>query len=100
MRTHSKSARLLSQEEGDKGLQLGNGSRVAVIGGGPSGSYFSYFLLNMASMLGLSLHVDVYEPKDFNNVGPRGCNHCGGIVSESLVQILATEGINLPPDVV
>ena len=100
MRTHSKSARLLSQEEGDKGLQLGNGSRVAVIGGGPSGSYFSYFLLNMASMLGLSLHVDVYEPKDFNNVGPRGCNHCGGIVSESLVQILATEGINLPADIV
>jgi flavin-dependent dehydrogenase len=54
----------------------------------------------MASMLGLTLNVDVYEPKDFNNVGPRGCNHCGGIVSESLVQILATEGINLPADVV
>ncbi len=31
--------------------------------------------------------------------GPGGCNHCGGIVSESLVQILATEGINLPLDV-
>ncbi len=100
MRTHEKSVGLLSQEEGDKGLQLENGSRVAVIGGGPSGSYFSYFLLDMASMLGLSLHVDVYEPKDFNKVGPPGCNRCGGIVSESLVQILATEGINLPADIV
>ncbi|MFQ5947138.1 MAG: hypothetical protein ACE5NC_12970, partial [Anaerolineae bacterium] len=32
--------------------------------------------------------------------GPAGCNMCGGIVSESLVQALAVEGINLPPAVV
>lgn len=100
MRTGPKSASLLHQEEGYKELQLENGSRVAVIGGGPSGSYFAYFLLNMAGMTGLNLHVDVYEPKDFNKAGPRGCNHCGGIVSETLVQILATEGINLPADIV
>jgi flavin-dependent dehydrogenase len=80
--------------------KLENGSRIAVIGGGPGGSYFTYFLLNMASMMGLDILVDVYEPKDFSKVGPGGCNHCGGIVSESLVQILATEGINLPTDVV
>ena len=29
-----------------------------------------------------------------------GCNMCGGIISESLVQNLAAEGINLPPTVV
>ncbi|MGW8226610.1 MAG: NAD(P)/FAD-dependent oxidoreductase, partial [Anaerolineales bacterium] len=32
--------------------------------------------------------------------GPVGCNMCGGIISESLVQNLAAEGINLPPTVV
>ncbi len=92
--------RLSRQDEGHKPLRLENGSRVAIIGGGPSGSYFVYFLLNMASMTGLDLQVDVYEPKNFNSMGPRGCNHCGGIVSESLVQLLATEGINLPTNIV
>jgi flavin-dependent dehydrogenase len=79
---------------------LDNGSHVAVIGGGPAGSFFSYFLLEMAERAGMELQVDVYEPKDFSRAGPKGCNHCGGVVHESLVQILATEGINLPPTVV
>ncbi len=75
-------------------LQLRDGSRVAVIGGGPAGSFFSYFLLEMARTMGLSLQVDIYEPRDFRSQGPTGCNMCGGIVSESLVQNLATEGIH------
>jgi len=33
-------------------------------------------------------------------LGPIGCNHCGGIISESLVQLLSTEGITLPANVV
>jgi hypothetical protein len=48
----------------------------------------------------LELTVDIYEPRSFGYCGPAGCNHCGGIVSESLVQILATEGIVLPDSVV
>lgn len=82
------------------GLALGDGSRVAVMGGGPAGSLFSYFLLEMADRDGLSLHLDIYEPRDFSMVGPRGCNMCAGIISESLIQMLAVEGINLPPTVV
>lgn len=81
-------------------LTLENGSRVAVIGGGPAGSFFSYFLLAMAERIGIRLHVDIFEPKDFTRTGPAGCNMCGGIVSESMVQLLTTEGINLPPTVV
>lgn len=100
MSRYLKLDRLLGSKAGGKQLQLENGSQVAVIGGGPSGSYFTYFLLSMATMMDLDLRVDIYEPKDFNKVGPGGCNHCGGIVSESLVQILATEGINLPTDIV
>ena len=80
--------------------RLVDGSRVAIIGGGPAGSFFSYFLLAMAERVGLALEVDLYEPRDFRRSGPQGCNMCGGIVSESLVQNLAMEGISLPPSVV
>jgi flavin-dependent dehydrogenase len=79
---------------------LENGSRVAVIGGGPSGSLFSYFLLSMAKQIDLKISVDIYEPRDFNIPGPLGCNMCGGVLYESLVQSLAMEGINLPTTVV
>lgn len=81
-------------------LRLEDGSRVAVIGSGPAGSLFSYFLLEMAERVDLSLEVDVYEPRVFALPGPAGCNMCGGIISESLVQNLAAEGIGLPPSVV
>lgn len=82
------------------GPNLANDSRVGVVGGGPAGSFFSYFLLEMAERTGLSLHVDIYEPRDFSQTGPAGCNMCGGIVSESLVQNLQMEGIDLPATVV
>jgi flavin-dependent dehydrogenase len=81
-------------------LSLQDGSRVAVVGGGPAGSFFSFFLLEMAKTVGLDLQVVIYEPRNFAQPGPGGCNMCGGIVSESLVQNLATEGITLGPDVV
>ncbi|MCL7959615.1 MAG: hypothetical protein M8861_05405, partial [marine benthic group bacterium] len=89
---------LVADEGSD--FALTDGSRVAVVGGGPAGSFFSLFLLKMAQSLDLDVEVDIYEPRSFGHCGPAGCNHCGGIVSESLVQILAAEGINLPPEVV
>lgn len=79
---------------------LESGSRVAVVGGGPAGSFFAYFLIEMAERAELDLTVDMYEPRDFSRPAPQGCNMCGGIVSESLVQLLATEGIDLPATVV
>ena len=87
-------------EQGNPGTVLQDGSRIAVIGAGPAGSMFSYFLLTMAETVGLDVDLDVFEPRRFCHCGPAGCNHCGGIVSESLVQRLATEGIRLPHDVV
>ncbi len=82
------------------GMSLGKDARVAVIGGGPAGSFFSIFFLEMATRIGLDAHVDIIERRDFSTPGPTGCNMCGGIISESLVQTLAVEGINLPPSVV
>jgi flavin-dependent dehydrogenase len=84
----------------DPAWQLDEGSRVAVIGGGPAGSFSAIFLLDLARRAGFDLDVDIFEPRRFDRGGPAGCNHCGGIVSESLVQSLAAEGINLPPTVV
>ncbi|HSM72272.1 MAG TPA: hypothetical protein VK851_12080 [Anaerolineales bacterium] len=37
--------------------KLGNGSRMAVMGSRPAGSFFSYFLLTMAERAGLKLAV-------------------------------------------
>ena len=81
-------------------MVLSDGARVAVVGGGPAGSFFSYFYLETAARVGLDTKVDVYEPKTYTQAGPAGCNMCGGIVSESLVQLLTAEGINLPASVV
>ena len=73
---------------------------MAVVGGGPSGSFFCYFLLEMASRIGLDISADIYEPKTYDKAGPAGCNMCGGVISESLVQYLGAEGIVLRSDVV
>lgn len=81
-------------------LPLKDGMRVGVIGGGPAGSFFAYFLLGLAERVGISLDVAIYEYRDFGNPAPAGCNMCGGIISESLVQMLAAEGIELPASVI
>lgn len=81
-------------------LNLQNGARVAVVGGGPAGSFFTIFFLQMAARQNLQIDVDIYEPRNFKELGPPGCNMCGGIISENLVRALASEGINLPPQVI
>lgn len=98
--SHSVADSLSATAPAGDDLSLESGSKVAVVGSGPAGCFFAFFLLKMAEVIDLELQVDIYEPRSFSRCGPAGCNHCGGIVSESLVQILAAEGINLPPSVV
>lgn len=95
-------SKLLAKTQRNKtsSLMLDHGSHVAIIGGGPAGAFFSYFILDMAERVDIKIHVDIYEPKDFSMTAPTGCNMCGGVIYESLVQSLAVEGINLPPTVV
>ena len=95
----NKSYQKFEEPEGNT-LPLDDGARIGVIGGGPAGSFFSYFILQMARRVGVNLNVDIYERKDFSSLGPAGCNMCGGVISESLVQALSVEGINLPQNVV
>ena len=80
--------------------KLKDGSKIAIIGSGPAGAFFTYYALDLAERLNINLKIDIYDEKDFSRFGPPGCNRCGGIVSESLVQILAADGINIPTDVV
>lgn len=79
---------------------LNDGSNIAVIGGGPSGTFFTIFALKMAKMIDKKLNITIFDPKDFSKSGPAGCNRCGGVISELLVQTLAVEGINLPDTVI
>lgn len=84
----------------NKEIKLVDGSSIAVIGGGPSGSFFSYYALEFASRLDLNITIDIYEAKNFTKIGAGGCNHCGGIISESLVQKLSTDGIIIPTEII
>jgi len=52
---------------------LENGSNIAVVGGGPTGSFFSIFALKMAKMIGKEIAVTIFEPKDFEG------NICHGL---------------------
>lgn len=81
-------------------LTLEDNSHIGVVGGGPAGSFFSYFLLDIAERVDLKIQVDIYEEKDFTIPGPKGCNKCAGVISESLIQLIASEGIDLPAEVV
>ena len=81
-------------------IELEDGSNIGVVGGGPSGSFFAYFAMDFAQRMGLDINIDIFEAKNFNCAGPSGCNHCGGIVSESLIQMLSAEGIVLPANVI
>ena len=58
----------------DSAMQLSDGSRIGVVGGGPAGSFFSILVLDLARRMGLDLNVDIYEPRNYNTPGPPGCN--------------------------
>jgi flavin-dependent dehydrogenase len=79
-----------------RGFELKDGSRIAIIGGGPAGSFFAHFIQKYAHEKGLSLSITIFDGKDFLLKGPKGCNLCAGILSDSLHQKLIEEGIFLP----
>lgn len=83
-----------------KKIQLTDGSCIAVIGGGPSGSFFTYYAFEFARRLDLNISIDIYEAKTFTKIGAAGCNHCGGIISESLVQKLSSDGVIIPSEII
>lgn len=81
-------------------LTLRNGNRVCIVGGGPAGSFAALHLLRLAETKGLTLEVLIFEPRDFQRLGPSGCNRCAGILSSRLLASLAALGLSLPPEVI
>jgi len=84
----------------EKDLKLKNGSKIIIIGGGPAGSFFANFALDYAKELGLNISVTIFESRDFNERGPRGCNLSAAVIAGSLHKKLIKEGIDLPKTVV
>ncbi len=79
----------------DNNLLLKNGSRIAIIGGGPGGSFFAHFASRYAKEAGIDVSIKIYDKKSFCQRGPRGCNMCAGVISENLYNSLEEEGINI-----
>jgi flavin-dependent dehydrogenase len=77
-------------------LKLHNGSHIAIIGGGPAGTFFAHFALSLARQKGLDVTITILDGKNFMRRGPPGCNMCAGVISEPLLARLEREGIRLP----
>jgi flavin-dependent dehydrogenase len=80
----------------DADFRLKEGARIAVIGGGPAGSFFAHFARRIAARKGLDVSITIFDGKDFLESGPRGCNLCAGVIAVSLENQLEREGIRLP----
>ena len=79
---------------------LASGSRVAVVGGGPAGAFFSIELLRRARSLGLNLSVDIYDGKSFAKKGAPGCNMCAGAIGHNLIQEIERSTTTIPREVI
>ena len=74
--------------------------RVAVVGGGPAGTFFALYALRYASLAGCDLSITIYEAKDFRHFGRAGCNMCAGIVPAFVLARFAELGLSIPPQLI
>ncbi|MDR4509659.1 MAG: hypothetical protein MRJ65_15755 [Candidatus Brocadiaceae bacterium] len=70
-------------------------SNIAVIGGGPAGSFFAHFAARLAKKHKRKVIINIFCGKDFIQKGPAGCKMCAGILSENLLNKMEKEGIFL-----
>ncbi len=80
--------------------QIENGSKIAIVGGGPAGSFFALYLLHFARMKGIQPEITIYQQRSFDSLGPKGCKGCAGILSPSLVKNLAELELDIPDEVI
>ncbi|ODS31939.1 MAG: putative geranylgeranyl reductase [Candidatus Scalindua rubra] len=82
-----------------KKLHLRDGSKIAIIGGGPAGS-FANFAIRYAKKLGINIQITIFESRDFSQRGPRGCNMSAAVIAGTLHAKLIKDGIELPENIV
>ncbi|MCK5093087.1 MAG: hypothetical protein KAR18_00085, partial [Spirochaetes bacterium] len=83
---------------GAEDLFLKDGSKIAVIGAGPAGAFFADFAMHRARERRLNLSITLFDGKDFTQSGPKGCNLCAGVISETLIDRMCSIGIVLPEE--
>jgi flavin-dependent dehydrogenase len=81
-------------------LRLDKKATIAIIGGGPAGSFFAHFMLTRGKRAGIDMDVTIYDRKSFLDYGPKGCNMCAGALGHHLVEHLRRERIPLPAHVI
>ncbi len=74
--------------------------KVAVIGGGPAGSFFAMHLLHYAEKTGVDPEITIYQQRNFDELGPKGCKGCAGILSISLIKSLEEMGLSVPEEII
>jgi flavin-dependent dehydrogenase len=82
-------------------MRLENGSRICIIGGGPSGSFSAMHLLSRAQKAGVALEVLIFEPRQPGRSGGIGtCKGCAGILSANAVLAMESLDIRIPPRII
>ncbi|GAF91895.1 unnamed protein product, partial [marine sediment metagenome] len=61
---------------------LKDGSKIAIIGGGPAGSLFAHFAQKWSTQKDIDVSVTIFDGKDFLQREPKGCNLCAGVIAE------------------
>ncbi len=86
-------------------LSLQNNDSVAVVGGGPAGSFFAIHILREARRLNRRIDVVIVEKHGPMELGPggcqyKGCSFCAGGISPRLNEILEEHGLVVPDEIV
>lgn len=99
-RAHDKGSKMA---ENINQLLLPDRATVAIVGGGPAGSFTALYLLKMAKAQGRRIEVIIFERRRSLSKGYlrySGCPQCAGGISPTLLDALKDLDIYLPAEVV
>ncbi len=77
-----------------------NTFNIAIVGGGPAGSFTTHFLNKFAAAQNKKISIDIYDYRCFSCGGKNSCNMCAGIIAGPLIDELEKEGFVVPKPVI